>query len=68
MEYLCSLRWSGNIRQLANAVEQCCVLSTAGLIPLSLVQKAVSDGMASIPHWPRPGVSLNGITWKSCCG
>ncbi|QBJ77054.1 sigma 54-interacting transcriptional regulator [Aquitalea sp. USM4] len=48
-EYLCSLRWSGNIRQLANAVEQCCVLSTAGLIPLSLVQKAVSDGMASIP-------------------
>ena len=49
MEYLCSLRWSGNIRQLANAVEQCCVLSTAGLIPLSLVQKAVSDGMASIP-------------------
>ncbi|WP_199101257.1 sigma 54-interacting transcriptional regulator [Aquitalea sp. ASV11] len=49
MEYLCTLRWSGNIRQLANAVEQCCVLSTAGLIPLSLVQKAVSDGMASIP-------------------
>ncbi|WP_287882286.1 sigma 54-interacting transcriptional regulator [Aquitalea sp.] len=49
MEHLCSLRWSGNVRQLANAVEQCCVLSTSGLIPLSLVQKAVSDGMASIP-------------------
>ncbi|MBV8681216.1 MAG: sigma 54-interacting transcriptional regulator [Aquitalea sp.] len=48
MEYLCSLRWSGNVRQLANAVEQCCVLSTSGLIPLTAVQKAVSDGMASI--------------------
>lgn len=48
MEYLCSLRWSGNVRQLANAVEQCCVLNTSGLIPLTSVQKAVSDGMASI--------------------
>ncbi len=49
MEYLCGLRWPGNIRQLANAVEQCCVLSTSGLIPLTQVQKAVSEGMASIP-------------------
>lgn len=49
MEYLCSLRWPGNIRQLANAVEQCCVLSTTKLVTLALVQKAVSEGVGSMP-------------------
>ena len=38
---LASAAWPGNVRQLYNVVEQCCALSTAPLITLSLVQRAL---------------------------
>jgi two-component system response regulator GlrR len=41
MEMLVSAPWPGNIRQLRNVVEQCVVLATTSLIPVSLVQKAL---------------------------
>ena len=43
MELLASAAWPGNVRQLQNVVEKCVVLSTAPLIPLPLVQRAVSN-------------------------
>ena len=41
--YLVAARWPGNIRQLRNVVEQCVVLSTSNLIPLSLATEALRD-------------------------
>lgn len=41
MEALATAPWPGNVRQLFNVVEQVCALSTAPLIPLSLVQRAL---------------------------
>ncbi len=41
MEALATAPWPGNVRQLFNVVEQVCALSTASLIPLSLVQRAL---------------------------
>ncbi|MFO7286794.1 MAG: sigma 54-interacting transcriptional regulator [Gammaproteobacteria bacterium] len=41
MELMMSAPWPGNIRQLANVVDQCVVLATAPLIPASLVQRAL---------------------------
>lgn len=41
MELMISAPWPGNIRQLANVVDQCVVLATAPLIPASLVQRAL---------------------------
>ena len=43
LEMLGSAQWPGNVRQLQNVVEKCVVLSTAPLIPLPLVQRAVSN-------------------------
>ncbi len=41
-ELLTAARWPGNVRQLANVVEQCCVLSATDLIPIELVREAVA--------------------------
>jgi len=41
MEWLVAAPWPGNVRQLGNVVEQCNVLSTGKLIPLSAVQDAL---------------------------
>jgi two-component system response regulator GlrR len=41
MEALIVAGWPGNIRQLRNVVEQCAVLSTKPLIPVSLVERAL---------------------------
>jgi two-component system response regulator GlrR len=42
--------WPGNVRQLRNVVEQCAVLSTTPLIPVSLVERALSrDDRALLP-------------------
>jgi two-component system response regulator GlrR len=41
METLISASWPGNVRQLRNVVEQCLVLCTSPLIPVSLVQRAL---------------------------
>jgi two-component system response regulator GlrR len=49
LEYLASSRWPGNIRQLANVVEQCCVLCAGPLLTLSQVQKSVRDESGDIP-------------------
>lgn len=35
--------WPGNVRQLLNAVEQCCALNTTSLVPASLVSRALRD-------------------------
>ena len=43
MEALASAPWPGNVRQLQNVVEKCVVLATAPLIPLSLVQRSLSN-------------------------
>lgn len=40
-EYMVSLPWPGNVRQLQNVVEQCTVLSPSPLIPLFLVKQAI---------------------------
>lgn len=49
LEYLTASRWPGNIRQLSNVVEQCCVLCTGPLVTLAQVQKSVSDESVAIP-------------------
>ena len=41
MELLMAAAWPGNVRQLRNVVEQCVVLATAPLIPVSLVDRAL---------------------------
>lgn len=35
--------WPGNVRQLANVVQQCVVLCRSAVIPKSLVQHALQD-------------------------
>ncbi|PWW47900.1 sigma 54-interacting transcriptional regulator [Melaminivora alkalimesophila] len=41
LKALTTAPWPGNVRQLYNAVEQVCALSTTPLVPLSLVQRAL---------------------------
>ncbi len=41
--YLTQARLPGNVRQLQNIVEQCVVLSTSDLIPLSLASEALRE-------------------------
>ncbi|MBO9537702.1 sigma 54-interacting transcriptional regulator [Herbaspirillum sp.] len=41
LELLSLAHWPGNVRQLYNVVEQVCALSTAPLIPASLVRRAL---------------------------
>ena len=43
LEYMMSLPWYGNVRQLENMIEQCCVLSISPIIPLSLVKDALRE-------------------------
>lgn len=42
LQCLVSASWPGNVRQLANVVQQCIVLCQSRLIPLSLVERAMS--------------------------
>ncbi len=42
LDYMMSLPWPGNVRQLQNLLEQCAVLSASRLIPLSMVKQALS--------------------------
>jgi two-component system response regulator GlrR len=48
-QFLQTVSWPGNIRQLANVVEQCMVLSTSDLVPVSLARSAVRNEPADIP-------------------
>ncbi|MBE9563136.1 MAG: sigma 54-interacting transcriptional regulator, partial [Proteobacteria bacterium] len=43
LEYLMSLPWYGNVRQLENVIEQCSVLSVSPIIPVSLVKEALRE-------------------------
>ena len=43
MSHLVSARYPGNVRQLRNVVEQCVVLSTSNVMPLSLTSEALRD-------------------------
>lgn len=43
MNYLASMPWPGNVRQLINVVDLCATISKTKNIPLSLVKKAVHD-------------------------
>lgn len=43
LDYLASLPWPGNVRQLQNVVEQCSVLSPSPIIPLSLVKQSLRE-------------------------
>jgi two-component system response regulator GlrR len=43
LEYIVTMPWPGNVRQLQNVIEQCVVLSASPLIPLSLVKQALCD-------------------------
>ncbi len=43
MEQLSTAAWPGNVRQLQNVVERCVVLSTAPLIPVSMVLAALNN-------------------------
>jgi two-component system response regulator GlrR len=50
MELMMTAAWPGNVRQLRNVVEQCAVLSTTPLIPVSLVERALQrDDRALLP-------------------
>ena len=50
LELLSTASWPGNVRQLQNVVEKCVVLCTGSLIPLSLVQSALtSQGSELLP-------------------
>ena len=48
-DLLQSASWPGNVRQLANVVEQCLVLSTGELIPVELVRNALRAQPAEVP-------------------
>ena len=43
LEYMISLPWNGNVRQLENVIEQCSVLSISPIIPLSLIKEALRE-------------------------
>lgn len=49
LEALMKADWPGNIRQLANVVEQCSVLSNSKIIPASLVDQALRGSKGSMP-------------------
>ncbi|MES2948280.1 MAG: sigma 54-interacting transcriptional regulator [Pseudomonadota bacterium] len=50
LEQLSTAAWPGNVRQLQNVVEKCVVLCTGSLIPVSLVQNALtSQGAELLP-------------------
>jgi two-component system response regulator GlrR len=53
MEMLLTAPWPGNVRQLLNAVEQVAVLTTAPLIPASLVQRALRGKTGEILPFAR---------------
>ncbi|MBT3045987.1 MAG: sigma 54-interacting transcriptional regulator [Candidatus Thiodiazotropha sp.] len=46
MELLIANDWPGNVRQLLNVVEQCCVLCTTSLISPALVARALHNKVA----------------------
>ena len=48
-ELLQTAAWPGNIRQLANVVEQCLVLSTSDLVPADLVRAALREESREVP-------------------
>lgn len=48
LEKLISHDWPGNIRQLLNVVEQCCVLCTTDLVPVTLVTRALHEKPSGI--------------------
>ncbi len=48
VECLVRYEWPGNVRQLHNVVEQCVALANTSLIPLSLVQTALSGDMSGM--------------------
>ena len=43
LDYLYSLEWPGNIRQLMNVVDLCATLCKTDIIPLSLAKKALQE-------------------------
>jgi two-component system response regulator GlrR len=43
LDYLVSMPWPGNVRQLQNVIEQCSVLSISPVIPLTLVKRALRE-------------------------
>lgn len=49
MELLMSAPWPGNVRQLMNVVEHSAALCTTGIVPASLVQRALRDELTPIP-------------------
>ncbi len=49
LEYLKSLTWPGNVRQLQNVIEQCSVLSASPVIPEVLVQRALRETEKQLP-------------------
>jgi two-component system response regulator GlrR len=48
-QLLQSAPWPGNIRQLANVVEQCLVLSTSEVMPVDLVRSALRQEPTEVP-------------------
>nr|WP_242521727.1 sigma 54-interacting transcriptional regulator [Motiliproteus sp. SC1-56] len=48
LELLTGCDWPGNVRQLLNVVEQCCVLGTTPLVPASLVNRALHEKPSGI--------------------
>lgn len=50
LEALGTAPWPGNVRQLQNVIEKCVVMCTGALIPVSLVQNALSSqGIELLP-------------------
>jgi len=48
LEQISTASWPGNVRQLQNVVEKCVVLCTGSLIPVSLVQSALTSQGADL--------------------
>jgi two-component system response regulator GlrR len=65
MELLVTADWPGNVRQLANIVEQNVALSPAPVISVRLVQKALGRTPGGCPRSPRPVTSSSAPIWCS---
>lgn len=64
LDLLVTSDWPGNVRQLVNVVEQCVALTQTSVIPLSLVEQALSELSQS---WPTLTEARDSFEYQYLC-